>query len=302
MSNSFNDAFNISEKEGDNPNFFYGSLNPENDGYINFPFEPFPSSESLNNNEENILNNNCDNYCINYNDDNLNDNTPFDKIEINQNLCQQKTSDKSQEKEKKNIKNDEKIHIEISKENNNENGNSDTKKEKYIIIANKNNNNKKKIKKIKGTTLGKKRKRLRGKIKFRSIMKMKNPFQFESILNYVNSFIKETKLLIIEKKVVKNIKSKFYKELLKTKLKDILLRNSHNKEIIEKIYEEKNQKVIDILNMQLKDCINKFKENPTLKEYYDSFINDMKQKQKQPDDYISNFEYYFDNFTEKDKE
>jgi hypothetical protein len=137
MSNSFNDAFNILEKEGDNPIFFYGSLNPENDGYIIFPFEPFPSSESINNNEENILNNNCDNYRINYNDDNLNDNTPFDKIEINQNLCQQKTSDKSQEKEKKNIKNDEKIHIEISKENNNENGNLDTKKEKYIINANK---------------------------------------------------------------------------------------------------------------------------------------------------------------------
>ena len=127
-------------------------------------------------------------------------------------------------------------------------------------------------------------------------MKMKNPFQFESILNYVNSFIKETKLLNIEKKVVKNTKSKFYKELLKTKLKDILLRNSHNKEIIEKIYEEKNQKVIDILNMQLKDCINKFKENPTLKGYYDSYIDKMKKEYS--DNYVGTFESYFDRFCE----
>jgi hypothetical protein len=305
MSNSYNDEYNITAKEGDNQISLYGSLNSENDefdGYINLHVKSFFFYENLNNDEEDSLNNNCDNGCIDCNDDNLNDNTPFDNIETNHNLCQKKTSDisREKEKEKENIKNDEKPHIEISKANNNENGNSDTKKEKYIINTNDKKNNKKKTKKIGGPKLRKKR--LRGKIKFRSSMEIENPFQFESILKYVNSFIKESKLLNIEKKVVKKIKLEFYKDLLKIKFKDILLRNSHNKEIIEKIYEEKNQKVIDILNMQLKDCINKFKENPTLKEYYDSFINDMKQKQKQPDDYIRNFEYYFDNFTDKDKE
>ena len=70
----------------------------------------------------------------------------------------------------------------------------------------------------------------------------------------------------------------------------------YNKEIIEKIYEENNQTVINILNMKLKDFINKFKDNPTLKGYYDSYIDNMKKEYS--DNYVRTFESYFDRFNE----
>lgn len=70
----------------------------------------------------------------------------------------------------------------------------------------------------------------------------------------------------------------------------------YNKKIIAKIYEEKNQKVIDILNMELKDFINKFKDNPTLKGYYGSYIDNMKKEYS--DNYVGTFESYFDRFYE----
>ena len=69
------------------------------------------------------------------------------KIEENQNLYQNESSKKTQEKE--NIKYDEKPIIEISKTNNNENWNSDTEKEKNIDNANDKIDNKEKTKKKK---------------------------------------------------------------------------------------------------------------------------------------------------------
>ena len=70
-----------------------------------------------------------------------------------------------------------------------------------------------------------------------------------------------------------------------------------NKEIIKKIYEEKNQNVVlDILNMNLEDFINNFKSNPILKKYYDKNINKMKKDYS--DNYIRTFGYYFDNYCE----
>ena len=154
----------------------------------------------------------------------------------------------------------------------------------------------------------KKTKRLRGKYRFENIMKKIKPFLFKSILRYVNSLIKGRKRLKkIVNEVARNTGVEFNKELLKAKLEDILSNDistkynnyneNYNKKIIEKIYEEKNQNqnVTDILKMEFKDFINKFKENPTLKRYYDNFINDMKEKQ--PDDYIRTFETYFDNYT-----
>ncbi len=69
------------------------------------------------------------------------------KIEENQNLYQNESSKKTQEKE--NIKYDEKPNIEISKTNNNENWNSDTEKEKNIDNVNDKIDNKEKTKKKK---------------------------------------------------------------------------------------------------------------------------------------------------------
>ena len=72
-------------------------------------------------------------------------------IEENQNLYQNESSEKTQgkEKEKENIKYDEKPIIEISKINYNENGNSDTEKEKNIDNVNDKIDNKEKTKKKK---------------------------------------------------------------------------------------------------------------------------------------------------------
>ena len=137
MSKIYNDVFNGAENEGDSQLNSYGSPNSENDEsiiYINIGFEIFPSNESLNEDDgEGFPCTNCNN---NSNDDHLNDSTPFNKIESNQNSCQKKTSDTSQEKGKENIKNDEKPNFEISNSNssnNNENGNSNKEEKKSII-------------------------------------------------------------------------------------------------------------------------------------------------------------------------
>ena len=213
--------------------------------------------------------------------------------EENQNLRQKETSDKTQEKE--NIKYDEKSNIEISKINNNENGNSDTEKNKNINNTNDKLDNKEKTQEKKEPDY-----------RFANFMKKIKVFLFKVLVIYVNSFIKGPKLLNIENEVVRNTESEFNKDLLKKSLKIILSGNiSHkytkiknkqiNKEIIEKIYEEKNQNVVlDILNMKLEDFINNFKSNPILKKYYDKNIDKMKKDYS--DHYIGNFEYYFDNY------
>jgi hypothetical protein len=220
------------------------------------------------------------------NNDEVQETSP-NNIESNQNLSQKKTSDISQEKEKEKeiIKNDEKPNIEISKIKSNENWNSDTKKEKYIENNNDKIDIKEKTQEIKELDY-----------RFENFMKKIKTFIFKSILRYVNSFIKRPKLKKIEIKVKRDAHSKYNKDLLKTSLKDIL--SGNNKEIIEKKYKEKNQNVIDILNMTLKEFIDNFKRNPELKKFYDEYINKMKMEKKYSDNYIRNFEFYFDNFSE----
>jgi hypothetical protein len=214
--------------------------------------------------------------------------------EENQNLRQKETSDKTQEKE--NIKYDEKSNIEISKINNNENGNSDTEKNKNINNTNDKLDNKEKTQEKKEPDY-----------RFENFMKKIKTFVFKSIFRYVNSLIKgRKKLKKIVNNVSRNIDSKYNKELLNKNLEDIIsmdiskkykIKNKkYNKETIAKIYEENNQNVIKILNMELKDFINKFKENPTLKGYYDSYIDKMKKEYS--DNYVGTFESYFDRFCE----
>jgi hypothetical protein len=249
-----------------------------------------------------------------YHNDYLREKESDNNIESNQNLSQKKTSDKSEEKEKGNNKNDEKPNIEISKANNNENGNSDTIKE-YIENNNDIINNKEKTQEIKDTLsdinqIGKKRGREklnRGKYKLESLIKKVKTFIFRILVKYVNSFGVELKK--IDNKIIKDANSKLNKDLLDKKLEDILSLNisakykniknkEYNKEIIGKIYKENNQNVIDILKMTLKDFINNFKENPKLKGFYDNFIENMRIRQKQSDDYIKTFEYYFKKYCE----
>ena len=229
-----------------------------------------------------------------FNDGNLDKKLTSNKIEENQTLNQKATSDKSQEKEKENNKNDEKPYIEISKTNNNENWNTYTEKEKPIININDKIDNKEKTQEKKEPDY-----------RFENFMKKIKTFVFKSIFRYVNSLIKgRKKLKKIVNEVSKNIESKYNKELLNKRLKDIVsmdvsdkykIKNKkYNKETIEKIYKENNQNVINILNMELKDYINKFKDNPILKGYYDSYIDKMKKKYS--DNYVGTFEFYFDRF------
>ena len=229
-----------------------------------------------------------------FNDGNLDKKLTSNKIEENQTLNQKATSDKSQEKEKENNKNDEKPYIEISKTNNNENWNTYTEKEKPIININDKIDNKEKTQEKKEPDY-----------RFENFMKKIKTFVFKSIFRYVNSLIKgRKKLKKIVNEVSKNIESKYNKELLNKRLKDIVsmdvsdkykIKNKkYNKETIEKIYKENNQNVINILNMELKDYINKFKDNPILKGYYDSYIDKMKKKYS--DNYVETFEFYFDRF------
>ena len=236
-----------------------------------------------------------------YDDQNIFPNNWFDeegqktsnKIEKNQNLNQNESSEKTQEKE--NIKYEEKPNIEISEINNNQNGNSDTQKEKPISNTNDKIDNKEKTQEKREPVY-----------RFSNFMTKIKVFLFKVLVIYVNSFIKGPKLLNIENEVVRNTESEFNKDLLKKRLKIILSGNISNKytkiknkqinkEIIEKIYEEKNQNVVlDILNMNLEDFINNYKSNPILKKYYDKKIGKMKKDYS--DNYIRTFEYYFDNY------
>ena len=240
--------------------------------------------------EDDFFSNDC-------NDDDIGKKPTTTKIEENQNLSQKATADKTkEEKEKENNKNDKKPNIEISKTNNIDNGNSDTEKEKNIEnvidkIDNKEKNQEKK----------------EPDYRIENFIKKIKTFVFKSLFRYVNSLIKgQKKLKKIVNKVTRDVDPKFNKELLKTKLEDIFSMDisikyneenkKYNKEIIEKIYEENNQTVINILNMKLKDFINKFKDNPTLKGYYDSYIDNMKKEYS--DNYVRTFESYFDRFYE----
>ena len=236
--------------------------------------------------------------------------TSNNNIEENQDLNQKKTSDKTQEKKEENIKKDDEMlsFDEIPKININENWISDTKEKKSSANTNNKKNNKKKTKKIKGPIFGimKIHKNAR-KYNFDNIMKKIKPFLLNSILYYVNPLIKGDILLKIENKVVTNTGTEFNKKLLKTTLKEILSLDisnktknpkDHNRKIIKKIYEEKNQNVMDFLNLTFEELIRKFKKIPKLKRFYDNFIKRMKQK-KQEDDYIRSFEYYFDHYVEK---
>ncbi len=255
----------------ENPSFFQENSFEEKDNKLNF----FP--------------NDC-------NDDDLGKKSTSNKIEENQNLNQKPTSDQTKEREKEKENNDEKPNIEISKTNNNENGNSDSEKEKPISNTNDKIDNKEKTQEKKEPDY-----------RIENFIKKIKTFVFKSIFIYVNSLIKgRKKLKKIENKVARNTDSEYNKELLKTRLEDILsmdistkykIQNKkYNKKIIAKIYEEKNQKVIDILNMELKDFINKFKDNPTLKGYYGSYIDNMKKEYS--DNYVGTFESYFDRFYE----
>ena len=250
--------------------------------------------------------------------DSLIQNTSSNNIKSNQNSSQKNTAEKSnnlsQENKEENIKNDEKLYNEIQKINNNENENSDTVNNKSIVNTNNKIKIKKKNKKIKGPIFSinkkwKKRKRERKrnrKYEFYNIMKRIKKFLLESILRYVNSFIKGKKLLKIENIVSKESDVEINKALLDTSLKDILSRDiykktkkyelHHNKKIIEEIYEERNQNIIDILNMKLKEFVDSFKDNPTLKLFYDNLIYEMKKERS--DNYVGTFDYYFDNYSE----
>ena len=149
---------------------------------------------------------------------------------------------------------------------------------------------------------------------------------FEAILNYINNNFKEIpsinnkNILVCEKpflvkikqKVIKNINVKYSQDLFNSKLKDIFsldiskkikkLKPSYNRDLINKIYEEKEQtKIISILNKTFLECLEQFRgsknyeELEGLEKYYDDVINEFNAK-GESQDYIEKFKYIANTF------
>lgn len=145
---------------------------------------------------------------------------------------------------------------------------------------------------------------------------------FESILNYLNSSLEKVEIentkkyskkklyskpffLKINQDIIKDINVDNNNKLLKSTLKEIFSTNvskkmenyglDHNKNVIDKIYEEQIQtKTIGILDRTLLECLEHFrgscyyKELEGLEKEYKIVIENMKEKES--DDYIEIFE------------
>ena len=129
------------------------------------------------------------------------------------------------------------------------------------------------------------------------------------ILRKYNHIIKV--LLPLKGSVSQNNTINFNQKLLNSKLKDIfinyeingkfrLYKNSYNKEVIEKIYEENIQELIDILEITFLDAFNIFKDiNEKEKlngmDKLDNVIDEIKMKESD-EDYIDKFRNIANNF------
>ena len=153
---------------------------------------------------------------------------------------------------------------------------------------------------------------------------------FESILNFLNSSLKKVEIentrkfskkkvyskpvfLKINQEIIKNINVDYNQKLLKSTIKEIFSTNisikmknygfEHNRKVIEKIYEEKNQtKTIGILERTLLECLKQFRgtnyyeELEGLENQYKIVIENMKENET--DEYIQLFEDFMNRFEE----
>ena len=135
------------------------------------------------------------------------------------------------------------------------------------------------------------------------------------IINYINSIIiskyrnKIKKLMPLNGSIAKNNNIKYNRDLLNTKLKDILITTKinakfrlldeyYNKEIIYSIYKEDIKELIDILEMTYLEIFKIFRdkiEKEQLKNFekYDSVIRELKDEEE---NYINLFEKTVMNF------
>ena len=150
---------------------------------------------------------------------------------------------------------------------------------------------------------------------------------FHKLINYINSIILSKYRNRIN--VLKNLKGEisqnntinFNKQLLNSKLKDIfsnfkingkfkLFESFYNKEIIEKIYKENIQELIEILEITFLDAFNVFRDtNETQKliglEKVNTVIEEIKLKENDEEyinkfrDIVMNFENYYLNKEQK---
>ena len=139
---------------------------------------------------------------------------------------------------------------------------------------------------------------------------------FHKIINFINSIILSkyriiNTLLPLKGKISQDNTINFNKELLYTKLKDIFLNYEingkfklydifYNKKIIEKIYEENIQELIDILEMTFLEAFNTFRNKNEDKklnglEKLDTVIEDIKLKENN-EEYINKFRETVMNF------
>ena len=140
---------------------------------------------------------------------------------------------------------------------------------------------------------------------------------FHKIINYLNSIIiskyrtKINTLKNLKGDISQNNTINFNKQLLNSKLKDIFLNNkingkfkiyesSYNKTIIEKIYKENIQELIDILEITFFDAFKIFRDKNEVQklnglEKLDTVIEEIKSKDNN-EDYIKKFREIAMNF------
>ena len=140
---------------------------------------------------------------------------------------------------------------------------------------------------------------------------------FHKIINYLNSIIiskyrtKINTLKNLKGDISQNNTINFNKQLLNSKLKDIFLNNkingkfkiyesSYNKTIIEKIYKENIQELIDILDITFLDAFKIFRDKNEVQklnglEKLDTVIEEIKSKDNN-EDYIKKFREIAMNF------
>ena len=140
---------------------------------------------------------------------------------------------------------------------------------------------------------------------------------FHKIINYLNSIIiskyrtKINTLKNLKGDISQNNTINFNKQLLNSKLKDIFLNNeingkfkiyesSHNKTIIENIYKENIQELIDILDITFLDAFKIFRDKNEVQklnglEKLDTVIEEIKSKDNN-EDYIKKFREIAMNF------
>lgn len=186
------------------------------------------------------------------------------------------------------------------------------------------NNIKKLGRKRKNTTCGKHNKfsndnltrKLKAKL-FDAILNYINqsfiPIKFKTSNNFVDNINNKNQFFVkINQEIIKNINVKENLDLLNTKLKDIFSnkvskKNSsfglnYNKNLINKIYKEKQQhKIISILEMNFFQCLEHFRgtkyyeELKGLEEYYKNMFTEFTMNGEK-DDYIYIFKYFINNF------